>query len=253
MRKELFYSPLLLLERIGEWATDQRRKNKLRNTSAQVLDLGHIDSLELLELLQPQNIQVIYDIGANVGTWALLANVVLQPQMICAFEPLPIFQQQFKALLGKTNNVSLHTVGLGNSQEELTINVAGDSSSLLPLGTLQESYFQVSKQGELRVPVTKLDSYCQQNQLPSPDLIKLDIQGYELAALQGAIKTLQTTRYVLCELSFVEFYVGQALFHEVVAFLASQNFYLMAIKKSTHTGKRLYQTDILFEKITNNS
>jgi hypothetical protein len=100
----------------------------------------------------------------------------------------------------------------------------------------------------MEVEVVSLTDYVQTKQLPPPDLIKLDIQGYELEALKGSIGLLKDAKYILCEVSFVEFYVGQPLYHEIAHFLAQHGFYTMALKRTTHTGTRLYQTDVLFEK-----
>ena len=49
MRKELFYNPLLLLERLGEMAGKKIRRNKLKNTVMAAYHDGHIESLEILE------------------------------------------------------------------------------------------------------------------------------------------------------------------------------------------------------------
>ena len=76
MRKELFYNPLVLLPRIGEWAATRRRLLRLRGTVAAPLNDGHIDTLELLDLLRPFAPRVIFDVGANIGTWTLLAKAL---------------------------------------------------------------------------------------------------------------------------------------------------------------------------------
>lgn len=67
MRPQLFYDPLLLTERLGQAATDALRLRKLRKTPAKVLRKGHIDSLELLELLRSLIPSVIFNIGGNIG------------------------------------------------------------------------------------------------------------------------------------------------------------------------------------------
>jgi FkbM family methyltransferase len=247
MRKELFYNPRLLMERLAEYSLEQRRKSRLKNTVAVQLSTDYIDSLELLELIPPHTVKTVYDIGANIGTWSLLAAAVLQPTQIIAFEPLPLFHERFYQYT-KNLPIQLHKVALGAVANKLTMNVASDSSSLLPLGELQNSYFGVNKHSEMEVDVVNLTEYVQAKQLPPPDLIKLDIQGYELEALKGSIGLLKATKYILCEVSFVEFYVGQPLYHDIAHFLAQYGFYTMAVKRTTHTGTRLYQTDVLFEK-----
>ena len=56
------------------------------------------------------------------------------------------------------------------------------------------------------------------------DLLKLDLQGYELRALNGGLRTLSMTDYVISEVEWVELYKGQVLFHELAEFMAQQGF-----------------------------
>src|ERR1051325_2503124 len=104
MRKELFFNPFILVERLGQWSNERRRLWKLKGTCAQHLSHGHIDSLELLELLRPVEIKIIYDIGANVGTWTLLAKAIFSKAQVHAFEPLEkhsiLFQEKTKSISG---------------------------------------------------------------------------------------------------------------------------------------------------------
>jgi len=62
-----------------------------------------------------------------------------------------------------------------------------------------------------------------------PALLKLDVQGFELSALQGCGRLLERFRYVYVEASFIELYVGQALATEVIGFLFSRGFNLMCV------------------------
>src|ERR1039458_3292263 len=135
MRTELFYNPLLLLERLGQWAVTKQRLRKLRSTVASQLTTGHIDSLELLEMLRPLNPQVIYDIGANVGTWTLLCKALYPKAQIHAFEPLPLHIEKFKQLTTSLTGVSLHEIGLGAYPTRTTLKVTdfSDASSVLSL------------------------------------------------------------------------------------------------------------------------
>lgn len=251
MRKELFYNPLLLLERLGEMASKKIRRNKLKNTVMTSYHDGHIESLEILELIKdkyPNEIKTIFDIGGNIGTWTLLAKTIFPQAEIHAFEPLESFANRLTENTKNFSAISIHQVALGNENAINEMHVAGDSSSLLPLGELMQEQYEIQSKEKIQIQTVILDNYIKEKNISLPDLIKLDIQGYELEALKGAKEAMKHAKYIFIETSFEEFYTGQPLFHEVVAFMAAHNFYATALKKETHVGKRLYQTDILFEK-----
>jgi FkbM family methyltransferase len=250
MRLELFYRPHLLIERLATESIKYRRLGKLKKTVASGLKLGHIDSLELLELTKVQSPKVIYDIGANIGTWTLLAKAVLQKVHIYAFEPLIMFHDKFSDATQNIPNVELHKVALGSKACTLSMQVTSysDASSLLEIANATKEYFNISKERDETVEVVTLDEYVSNLKLPLPDLIKLDIQGYELEAMRGAKKCLDHARFVICEVSFIEFYKKQALFPEIVNFLSQHGFVLYALGTNTPIGQKLSQTDVLFIK-----
>ena len=251
MRKELFYNPLLLLERLGEMATKKMRRNRLKNTIMSSYHDGHIESLEILELIKKESshpIKTIFDIGGNIGSWSLLVKTIFPQAEVHAFEPLENFASSFTENTKNFSDISVHQVALGSVDEVSEIHVAGDSSSSLPLGGLMKEQYDITTKEKKKIQTVILDDYIESNAINLPDLIKLDIQGYELEALKGAKKAMQYAKYIFIEVSLEEFYTGQPLLHDVVAFMANHNFYATALKKETHVGKRLYQTDILFEK-----
>jgi FkbM family methyltransferase len=65
--------------------------------------------------------------------------------------------------------------------------------------------------GKIRVPATTLDALAMRWSLEAPFLLKLDIQGGELAALRGAAAILPHTDAVLCEADMADFHVLHAV------------------------------------------
>jgi hypothetical protein len=96
--------------------------------------------------------------------------------------------------------------------------------------------------------VATLDGLVASGAARPPDLLKLDVQGYELEVLKGADQALATARSVLCEVSFRTFYQGQALFAEILAHLQGRGFRLHAFGPSLVPGRPLAQADALFLK-----
>jgi FkbM family methyltransferase len=84
----------------------------------------------------------------------------------------------------------------------------------------QRRYFQV----ERKIPIKLMTLDTILGDRIRPDVIKLDIQGGELAALQGAERCLQSTLAVDVEVEFNEMYAGQPLYKDIDAFMRARGF-----------------------------
>ncbi len=116
---------------------------------------------------------------------------------------------------------------VGNG-EELTFyeNSSSGASSLLELDTKICSEF-ISLAGlrtiaEQKVMTSELDELL--GDLASVDLLKLDIQGFELTALKGSRAVLARTAVIQCETEFIPVYSGQPLFSEIEMHLREHGF-----------------------------
>jgi FkbM family methyltransferase len=250
MRASLLYNPFDIVERLATASRRRRRRLRLRGTPAERLSLGHIDSLELLEMLGASPPRVIHDIGANVGTWTCLAKSLYPGAAVEAFEPLEGHLAGFRQWTAPWKDVRLHQVALGPRDGSVALEVTdfSDASSVLPLTDEGRKTFNVLPAGRRDVPMATLDGLVAAGTVRAPDLIKLDIQGYELEALRGADRSLQAARAVICEVSFRRFYEGQALFPDVLAHLGDRGYRLHAFGSSLVPGEPLAQADALFLK-----
>jgi FkbM family methyltransferase len=79
----------------------------------------------------------------------------------------------------------------------------------------------------LRVETVTLDAALEREAAGLIDFLKLDIQGAELNALQGAEETLKRVAVVHCEVEFSPIYEGQPLFPEIQRFLNARGFELI--------------------------
>jgi FkbM family methyltransferase len=220
----------------------------LKGTQAVGLALGHIDTLELVEIARQAGISVIYDIGANVGTWSLLAKSLIPDACIHGFEPLAKHQAEFLRKFTGTADVTLHpiAVGSGNATEAFHVTDFSDASSFLKPNETSWSEFGLQEVERLPIQVFRLDDYRRKEQFSWPDLIKLDIQGFELEALRGGPQCLKSAKAIIAEVSFIEYYEGQCLFHDLVTYLAQFGLFLRAFGINTPIGRPLGQTDVLF-------
>lgn len=248
MRWSLLWQPGIALERVAYLLRQRRRLRRLRGTVAEGLEVGHIESLELLELCRGFDLRCVYDIGACTGTWSRLAKALYPEAVVQAFEPLASHCAGFERSLAGVAGVRLHRTALGAATGTATLHVMrqSDSSSLLPATPAGRAEWNLEEVTGVQVDVHRLDDYRRAFGLGVPDLLKLDVQGFELEVLRGARETLLGTRAIIAELSFFDYYDRQCRFHEVVGHLAEAGFHLAALGEHTPTGRRLGQADVLF-------
>ena len=138
---------------------------------------------------------VFLDVGACEGQHSLFMSRLVK--QVHAFEPYPPAADRFQSLinLNQFTNISLHRVGLGD--KDATVPFFAPPEKNIGSGTFLSDHRQGADKpvGEFRV-VTG-DAWLEPLQLPSLDLIKIDVEGFEKYVLQGLAKSLKQYRPVL--------------------------------------------------------
>jgi len=207
-----------------------------------------VEHAQMLRSLGP--IRLVVDIGANRGQFALVARNEYPRAQIISFEPLAGPAAIFQKVFLRDERVRLVQAAIGPEQGDVSIHISArdDSSSLLPISNLQsETFLGTEEVGTAMIPVGPLDSFVTAEELASPAVLKLDVQGYEYQALQGCESLLRRFVYVYCECSFVELYSGQKLAADVMAWLAARGFRLQGMYNAFYDPQGVaIQADFLF-------
>jgi FkbM family methyltransferase len=186
-------------------------------------------------------IRQIVDVGASNGTWTRECLPLFPDAHYLLVEPRPVHASALAALAAEHPNVRVWQGGLGSRPDTLALRVHGDQSSFLA----SESFPTDTTQ---RVEVRTLDSLLGSDLLAPPDLIKADVQGYELEVLRGASACLATAKLLLLEVSYRRMYRDLPLAHEVIAYAGSHGFRICDV--CTYAGRpsdgELMQSDLLF-------
>ncbi|WP_426671943.1 FkbM family methyltransferase [Mucilaginibacter sp. McL0603] len=250
------FQPGLIIEKLAHKLKQEKRLKKLKNTVAYQLQIGHIDSLELIEAMIMDSPQLkekatIYDIGSNIGTWTLLVKSFLPNAIVYAFEPLENHNTIFKKNCESLSGIHLNDFCLGNTTGTGILNISSysDASTLLVPTKMEFEDFGIRTIGQKDVTIKRLYDLIKENTIDIPDIIKLDIQGFELEALKGMGDYIKSVRYLICEVSFKEYYHDQPQFLEIITYLGQFNFRLFAMGYNTPIGKKLNQVDVLFKRI----
>lgn len=201
-------------------------------------------------VLQGLIFDFIVDVGANRGQFALISRKIFPRAKIHSFEPLEEPAQIFKKIFGSDPNVTLHTCAIGREKTTATIHITrdDDSSSLLPITKTQSSMFPGATEKETRqVAVLPLSQALGTTYIPPASLLKIDVQGFELEVLKGCEDLLNKFSHLYIECSFIELYEGQALAHQIIAWLEQRDFILSGVHNLYYekNGKAV-QGDFLF-------
>jgi FkbM family methyltransferase len=132
--------------------------------------------------------EVLWDVGAHVGAFSIRAALDPRVQVVHCFEPHPQTGAALRRNLGLNRlPVRHHAVALGDrvGQERLS------SGSFGNVGTA--SLCRSQGEGRYDVPCTTADQLVSDG-LELPTLIKLDVEGWELAVLRGASGILSDHR-----------------------------------------------------------
>ena len=198
------------------------------------------------------DLATVVDIGANRGQFSLAARRWVPRARVISFEPLPEPAEVFRRVFANDEAVVLYEAALGPKEESVTMHVSAsdDSSSLLPISSLQSEIFPGTEEvATTKVRVVPLDAFVQADDLVAPAMLKLDVQGFELNALSGCESLLHCFDLVYCECSFVELYSGQALAADVIEWLSNKGFKIKGVYNPAYDNEgQAIQADFLFKR-----
>lgn len=200
------------------------------------------------------SIDLVLDVGANIGQFGEELRVGGYQGKIISYEPLPdAHAGLLKASAGDTDWHAFEPMAIGAQNGEIEINVAQNSASSSILPMLQ-SHLQAAPYSayvdKLTVPIKRLDDTLDEHfERSLAPFLKIDTQGYEWDVLDGAPLALEKCKGVLLELSLIPLYEGQHLWQEMIARLEQQGFSLWAIQPGftdLNSGRTLQVDGIFF-------
>jgi FkbM family methyltransferase len=228
--------------------------NEIENSPSILKNERHIKKVvELVSLFNLQKNDSIIDIGSAFGNVGIYFATAFPMSKVYCFEPI---KESFDKLLENTqpySNIIPFNIAIGNPVgefEEAIMHITHNfySSSILNIDNSNSNEYLSSAMKEVKtenVKVASLDTMLQNNK-DYFNIMKIDVQGYELEVLKGAKKTLKSTKIILLEMQNHENYISAPSYHEIDLFLRESGFNLFDIIPSIYNNRRLYEWDAIY-------
>lgn len=203
-------------------------------------------------ILYGLELDTIVDIGANRGQFALCARRLYPLSQIYSFEPLQRPAEKHRKVFENDRHTKLFNLAVSETTGSASMHVSqwDVSSSLLPFARAQhENYPLTGKLRQESVRTTILADCLNEEKIQGKALLKIDVQGFEIAVLRGCATLLDKFDYIYVEASFVQLYVGQPLADDVIQYLSSKGYFLICVANLSYgLSKRPIQADFLFSR-----
>jgi FkbM family methyltransferase len=181
--------------------------NRFDNTSTSIggflLDHGNNNTVEAditAKSLKDVNSPIVFDIGANIGTytswiakWAIPKN-----GFVYCFEPQRIIFQMLcgNMAINNISNVYAYEMGFASKKSEIQINEVNYNSTgsfgAFSLNNSSDKYKTKNKKQTIKL--NTLDNFVKENKIKKIDFIKIDAEGMDIDILKGGLDTIEKFR-----------------------------------------------------------
>jgi FkbM family methyltransferase len=180
-------------------------------------------------------IDILLDVGANTGIYAMEVRKNGFKKKIVSFEPLSESYKILKENSKNDKNWKVHDrCAIGSKADQIEMNVSKNSvsSSLLPMHTLHSDVspnsIYIAKDTAKMITLDSIfNEYITDN---DKVFLKVDTQGYEKEVLDGVKNSIKYIKIIELEMSTVPLYESQELYQYFFKFLNDNGFNLWSIK-----------------------
>ena len=213
-------------------------------------------------LLKDKKKHTYIDVGANEGQSIKRFKKINSQSNIHSFEPTPELYKKLVQNFSDDKSIKINNLGVADTKGKLNFytyksNKINSIVSVDKNSKFSKSRILASKSNEkefeniVKIDVTDIDSYCEENNISEIDLIKIDTQGSESKILLGMEKILSQEKVSIIELELILGfgYEKSFSFYDYEKILSNKNYKLIAISDAGNViSFSNYQTNLLYVK-----
>ena len=175
---------------------------------------------------------ILFDVGGNVGNYSkALSHFFNRRAIIHSFEPSrKTFEMYLKATSGLQNVIS-NNVGLSDIESNVLLYSNIEGSSLASIYPRKLDHFGLAMDKKEQITLTTIDSYCTNELIERIHFLKLDIEGHEFNAIQGAKEMLINKRINYIQFEFGGCNIDSRSYFQDFYYLLKDNYRIYRIVK----------------------
>jgi FkbM family methyltransferase len=175
-----------------------------------------------------QELNVIFDVGANTGQSCIEYASCLPDAKIYAFEPVPTNFADLRKKTQEIKNISIHNIGIGEDDGvmRMLLSTASTMHRVTP-ASMQSRPIDASN---IEVQAKRLNTFCFENRVPFINFLKIDTEGHDHAVLKGCGDFIRNIDFVQCEASANSYNKFHNSFVDIFNFMTNVGFYLFHIE-----------------------
>lgn len=188
-------------------------------------DKQHIGDMRLMfrEFLKKDlKPDYILDVGAHSTEWIRMYMEFFPASTAYLIEPLAEMKDKLEKFCIDYPGSKYFLNGAGSKEGKLylTTKVSLEGASFL----LKENKNLIKNNFQREIDIITIDGLIEKNEIEIPDIVKLDVQGFELEVLKGAEKLFGKTEVFILEVSLFEYVKGTPIFSEVISFMSERGY-----------------------------
>jgi FkbM family methyltransferase len=148
---------------------------------------------DLQKLAEPGAFQMVFDVGANVGDMTALFMKHFPEATIHAFEPVGATFTKLQRALGHHSRLALHQMAASETAGSAIMRLFDDPAKNTLVRDLADS-FRTNPAGLEKVEMCRLDAVMSEFKVDHIDLLKIDVEGFEINVLRGCGENLKPKR-----------------------------------------------------------
>lgn len=199
---------------------------------------------DVIEFIREHDVKSVLDIGANVGNFSRVIKRYFPETDILMFEANPFCDNMLRQ-----TGIPYEIACLSDTEKEVKFYIQDNNMIGTGASYYLEKTHYYSMENFIRTKTQTLDNILKTKyDDKSFEFIKLDTQGSEVDIMMGGLDALSKAKYVLIEMSLVEYNHGAPLTNDVVLFMKKNGFSPVSLVEDHVIDGVLVQEDWIFAR-----